>query len=111
MYDLERIMACDSYKRKEIGFYPVLVDSLEKTNNKTLISIHFRLFKNKNEYFWQQMTGPVIFGFIKRHGEELLRSLNEEANVTAIIIRNSGSRIIFPVTYHTTFYILKNYSN
>jgi len=104
-------MSYNSHERETLGFYPTLVDSLEKTLNKTLISIHFRLFQNKGEYFWQQVTGPVIFGFIKRHGEELLRSLNEEANVTAIIIRNSGSRIIFPVTYHTTFYILKNYSN
>jgi len=59
---------------------------------------------------WIQCSGPVIYGFTKRNGIELLDSLNKDANINAMVISNYGGRIIYPMMYNSTYYILENYS-
>lgn len=99
-----------------LGFYPTLSCIKSKNSNSKIviefkIIIIFNIQFNKHIYCWMQLNGPVIYGFIKKHGEELLQSLNEEANVYISIIYNSGRRQIYPITSNTTYYILENYHN
>lgn len=96
-----------SYDREDgVGFYPQI-----STANDSVIYISFKLFTyNLNAFGWIQHSGPAIYGFIKRHGIEILNALNEESNQNAIVISNSGGRIIFPMMYNSTYYILENYS-
>jgi hypothetical protein len=112
MLELKRIMSYNFYHREQIGFYPSLDALPEKKQSYEFIEITFKLIKYyKNVYCWQQVNGPVIYGFIKRHGKELLDSLNKEAGANAQIIKNCGGRTIFPLTYNSTYYILENYNN
>jgi hypothetical protein len=112
MFKLERKMSYNFYQCEQLGFYPSLDEISEKKRSYKFIIIGFEYFKYyKNVYCWQQISGPVIYGFIKRHGQELLDSLNKEANVNAQIIKNCGGRTIFPLTYNSTYYILENYNN
>jgi hypothetical protein len=98
-----------------LGFYPTL--SYIRLNNNTSIVIDFKVTTifndvfNKYIYCWIQLNGPVIYGFIEKRGEELLDSLNNEANVYISLIYNSGRRQIYPITINTTYYILENYHN
>ena len=97
-----------------LGFYPTL--SCIKSNNSKFvidfkITIIFNNQYNKHIYCWIQLNGPVIYGFIKKNGKELLESLNNEADVYISIIYNSGRRQIYPITSNTTYYILDNYHN
>ena len=90
------------------GFYPTMRRSPTKKNK---FDICFELTKERifEQLIWKQVNGPVIYGFIKIHGEELLTTLNNIAGVNATAIYNSGRRQIFPITNNTTYYILDNY--
>jgi hypothetical protein len=112
MKELVQEMSYNCYQREQMGFYPSLDKIPEKKHNYEVIAIRFEYLKYyKNVYCWQQTSGPVIYGFIKRHGQELLDSLNKETGVDAQIIKNCGGRTIFPLTYNSTYYILENYNN
>lgn len=104
---IKQKMYYDIYDREDgIGFYPQM-----RVIQDTTIFIHFRLFVySLNALGWLQNSGPVIYGFIKRDGVELLNSLNNAANVNAIVISNAGGRIVYPMMYSSTDYILENYS-
>ena len=90
------------------GFYPTMRRTSTKKNN---FDICFELTKEKifEQLIWKQVNGPVIYGFIKIHGEELLNTLNDTICVNATAIYNSGRRQIYPITNNTTYYILDNY--
>jgi hypothetical protein len=90
----------------KIGFYPKL--SLENTNRKIYIS--FYLKEINNEYYWVQKDKSVIYGFTHKNGKELLSCLNQEIEVKAKYILNSGGRIIYPISDNATYYILENYN-
>jgi len=104
---IKQKMYYDIYDREEgIGFYPQM-----RVIQDTTIFIHFKLFVyGLNALGWLQNSGPVIYGFIKRDGVELLNTLNKAANVNAIVISNAGGRIVYPMMYSSTDYILENYS-
>ena len=87
-----------------LGFYPILQKS---KNYNHQIEIYFQ-FEEQTD-FWQQITGPVIYGFIKKHGKELLDTLNLELDIKITKIYNSARRQVFPITNNTTYHILKNY--
>jgi len=100
-----------NYQEKEfgIGFYPQITPLYG--NIFKIINIDFQLFWQTDKILgWRQKSGSVIYGLIKKHGIELLQSLNKSANVDAQIITNAGGRIVFPISYNSTFYILENYS-
>ena len=98
----------DTLKR-EVGFYPQIAIAGDVFNCSMLIS--FALYKHDDKQLgWRQLNKDVIYGFTYQNGIELLKSLNIEVGVNASIIINSGSRIIYPITHNTTFYILENYS-
>ena len=109
---LERKMYYNKELNDSTGFYPQLIKpKKDATSQICEIYISFKLFNYKiNTPGWQQYNCSVIYGFTKENGSELLESLNTEANVNAIVITNSGGRIIFPISYDTTFYIMENYS-
>jgi hypothetical protein len=91
----------------KIGFYPKL--NTDNTNRE--INISFYLKEINNEYYWIQQTQSVIYGFTKKNGCELLTSLNEEMEINAKYIFNSGGRQIYPICNNATYYILENYNN
>ena len=100
-------MYYDKYDKEDgIGFYPNLNNILDST-----IYMNFKLFIYKlNVFGWIQYSGPVIYGLLKRDGIELLNILNATAKQDAMVISNSGGRIIYPMMYNSTYYILENYS-
>jgi len=108
MYLITLYYCADEYQNgMGIGFYP----TIKRYKKKNKIDIYFTLTKQNT---WKQLTGPVIYGFIKVHGQELLDTLNNiggdtVATATATTIYNSGGRQVFPITNITTYYILDNY--
>jgi hypothetical protein len=100
-------MYYNAYDRYEgVGFYPQCSIVQESS-----IDIDFKLFVYKlNTYGWIQNNGPVIYGVTKFNGTALLDALNKKANQNALVISNSGGRIIYPMMYNSTYYILENYS-
>jgi hypothetical protein len=90
-----------------IGFYPKL--NIENTNREIYIS--FYLKEINNEYYWIQQNQPVIYGFTKKNGKELLSFLNQEIKPKAKYILNIGGRRIYPICDNATYYILVNYNN
>jgi len=106
---LTRKMYYDYELEQTTGFYPQL--SVLPGCYRTINIDFVFLYKSKDVFTWQQSSGPAIYGFTKKNGIALLNSLNLEANVDAQLIVNGGCRIIFPITYNATFYILENYSN
>lgn len=101
------------------GFYPFVYNNKEIMTNSIkenyyLVKIYFNLIKYKNMNAWVQMNGNVIIGIEKTKGLELLKYLNSKLENTdneAILVMNSGGRIIFPITYNSTFRILEQNSN
>jgi hypothetical protein len=93
-------------ENNKIGFYPKL--SLENTNRKIYIS--FYLKEINNEYYWIQKDKSVIYGFTYKNGKELLSHLNQEIEIKAKYILNSGGRRIYPISDNSTYYILENYN-
>ena len=104
-----------SYKQDELdiyGFYPSLTTLNGSNCNYKYITIEFTLIQYTDKvYGWQQSSGPVIYGFKKRHGQALLNSLNSDAKIDAQVLINGGARTIFPMSYNSTYYILENYNN
>ena len=106
---LNRTMYYDYELKITTGFYPQINKPTDCVYRNTIIE--FILFDYTEKVLgWRQMSGPVIFGFTKKNGIELLNSLNSEANIEAHIIMNCGGRTIFPMNYNATYYILENYS-
>ena len=124
-------MYYNAYDRYEgVGFYPQLLrlpaGTTEFSHSPTTsslahskcsivqessIDIDFKLFVYKlDTYGWIQNNGPVIYGLTKFNGTALLDALNKKANQNALVISNSGGRIIYPMMYNSTYYILENYS-
>ena len=102
------------------GFYPILY------NNKNIykilgqnaslsiyhtVEIYFYQIKYFSYNAWVQYNGNVITGFDNTDfGLELLNSLNSHSNTDdATIILNSGGRVIYPITYNSTYRILQQY--
>ena len=45
-------------------------------------------------------------GFDDNNGLEILKSLNEDSKIDGVFILNSGCRIVYPVTYNSTYRVL-----
>ena len=101
------------------GFYPFVYDNKEMMTNSFnenyyLVKIYFNLIKYKKMNTWVQMNGNVIMGIEKNKGLALLKYLNsklENKNDEAILVMNSSGRIIFPITYNSTYRTLEQNSN
>ena len=106
---LNRNMYYDYELKITTGFYPQINTPTNCVYRNIVIG--FILFDYTEKVLgWRQISGPVIFGFTKKNGVELLNSLNSEANIEADVIINFGGRTIFPMNYNATYYILENYS-
>ena len=110
------------------GFYPILynetnLDKLESfqekfnykpfsSSNKQfqfnyyVIDIFFSPMLYKGNIAWIQNNGNVIIGFDNNNGLEILKSLNEDSKIDGVFILNSGGRIVYPVTYNSTYRVL-----
>lgn len=110
------------------GFYPILYNEMnlnklkypqENLNNKPfnssnkqshfnyyMINIYFYPILYKGNIAWIQHNGHVIMGFDDNNGLEILKSLNEDSNMDGVFILNSRGRIIYPVTYNSTYRVL-----
>jgi len=94
------------------GFYPQTLVLYGQMYNH--MYVRFRLFLYAaNTYGWTQISGPVIRGFTKKNGQDLLQALNNDVHnnthIEALVISNSGGRIVYPATEVATFYIMDNY--
>jgi hypothetical protein len=91
-----------------IGFYPILYPYNKKYKP---IYICFELINDIiiGGQIWKQINGPVIYGFIKIRGQELLNILNDMMGVNVNYIYNSARRQVYPITNNTTYYILEKY--
>ena len=108
---LVRKMYFDTYE-KELGdgFYPQLTPMVNNSygydsTGYDSVNIKFRWSESYPDV-WTQSDNSVIYGFDGKYGKELLHSLNEEANITATHISNSGGRIIHPKTTANSTYRL-----
>ena len=108
---LVRKMYFDKYE-KELGdgFYPQLTPMVNNSygydsTGYDSVNITFRWAEIYPDV-WTQIDNSVIYGFDGKYGKELLNSLNEEANITATHISNSGGRIIHPKTTTNSTYRL-----
>lgn len=102
---LVRKMYYDSYEKNYgDGFYPQLKDMPSGAS----INMAFRLIKYKERDFaWVQVSGCAIRDFDGLNGDELLISLNLEAQVDAKWIINWAGRIIYPkINASSTYRVL-----
>ena len=111
------------------GFYPILYNetnlnkikkkyqenlnytsfiSSNKQNqfNYYMINIYFYPIQYKDNIAWIQYNGHAIMGFDDNNGLEILKSLNEDSKIDGVFILNSGGRIVYPVTYNSTYRVL-----
>lgn len=106
------------------GFYPILyneinLNKIKSSNYKPFsgsnnqnqfnyytINIYFHPIQYKDNIAWMQYNGHVIMGFDDNNGLEILKSLNEDSKIDGVFILNSGGRIIYPVTYNSTYRVL-----
>jgi hypothetical protein len=85
------------------GFYPQLSVMAQHQGNSVFTHISFR-WSSRFPDVWNQVSGSVIYGLYSDTGLDLIKSLNDEANVCADRISNWGGRIIYPPNLKNTTY-------
>lgn len=100
------------------GFYPILYNEYNLNKiyyneniinkfNYYIIDIYFYPIRYTfNNIAWVQLNSHVIIGFDNNNGLELLKSLNNDSGIDGVFIINSGGRIIYPVTYNSSYRVL-----
>jgi hypothetical protein len=110
---LKRKMYYDSYEKEfGDGFYPQLqpFGGICSCAN-TMITFRLIKYNSEGEFAWAQTDNCVIYGFDGESGIQMLASLNQEANINATKIINSGGRIIYPkIPELSTYRVLEQMS-
>jgi len=101
---LTRKMYYDKWEKENgDGFYPQLSVMTKQPGNSDSTHISFR-WSSRFPDVWNQVSGSVIYGLDGDNGLDLIKSLNDEANVCADRISNWGGRIIYPPNLKNTTY-------
>lgn len=101
-----------SYLDNNEGFYPMLYNEMNlhkiyyNKEDYYIINVYFYPIIYINNIAWIQYNGNVIIGFDNNDGLDILKALNKESNLDGIYILNSGGRIVYPVTYNSTYKVL-----
>jgi len=92
--------------QENLNFKPFCVSNKKENFDYYMVNIIFYPIPHKNNIAWIQYNGHAIMGFDNNNGLDILKSLNEESKIDGVFILNSSGRIVYPVTYNSTYRVL-----
>ena len=105
LYNETNLNKLESFQENS-NYKPFSSSNKQSQFNYYVIDIFFSPMLYKGNIAWIQNNGNVIIGFDNNNGLEILKSLNEDSKIDGVFILNSGGRIVYPVTYNSTYRIL-----